>query len=304
MAKVFLPYHVRRRVQAAGILLGALFIVLGVIFQTLNAEDISGKSRAEVIFFDVGQGDSVLVQTPFGQNIVIGGGPDKTAARKIGRYLRTGERIHLLVLSHPHADHAAGLVPILEQYPVDRVLMNGVAHTTYTYRRFLDIVRERGIPAVSARAGQEFVFGDDVSLRVLYPFSDMSGKEVSEISGLEDGINDTSVVVQFLYQGSSFLFPGDISSAVEQRLAAVYGEGISSDVLKVSHHGSSSASSEVFLKTVRPQYGIISVGRGNQYGHPHAEVLRRLRQEGVWVMRTDEEGDIRFSADSGSILMR
>jgi len=282
---------------------------------------------------DVGQGDAMLLDGPGDAEILIDGGPTPDLARALSRLLGDDRTVDLIVLTHPHADHLVGLVPVLERYDVGRLLMTGVVHTTEEYDRFLEAVRDRKIPTTIAIAGQTYDVGP-TRLEVLHPFEDLSGKRV-------DNLNSSSIVLMatasgvcspppqdvlpLLQRGSErglrvqtrrgelegvcnqsentrILLTGDAEMDVEQALLerycgdrsspAVPCERLRADVLKVPHHGSQDSSTSAFLTAVKPQHAIMSVGRRNDYGHPHRRALKRLERVGARIWRTDRDGDI------------
>ncbi len=253
----------------------------------------------EVIFFDVGQGDSHLIKTPGGQNILIDGGPDSSVLRKLERYLPISDRtIDLMVITHPHADHVTGSVEVIKRYDVRRVLATGVVHTTDAYLELLDIINSKDIQFDKAVAPMTYTFESDdgpVVFEILYPLTDLSGQ-------LSDEINDTSIVTLLTYQGIDFLFTGDTEEGNEETLVS---EGFDErvDVLKVGHHGSDTSTSEEFLDVASPEYAVVQVGRDNRYGHPSRRVLKRLERSGAQVLRNDVLGDIVFKIDDDGLFL-
>ncbi|MDP3986157.1 MAG: ComEC/Rec2 family competence protein [Candidatus Veblenbacteria bacterium] len=245
-----------------------------------------------VTFFNVGQGDAALVRTVAGQTILVDGGPDRTILSKLGAALPWGERtIDLVILSHPHADHVSGLNYVLERYRVRQVLVTGAVHTTPEYLRFLELLKEQGLPVALARAGQTVELAGGVRVEVLWPQESFLGKEVPDL-------NATSIVNRVVYGSTAVLFTGDTPEENESSLLAS-GAEVEAQLLKVAHQGSRTSSSPAFLRAVSPQVAVISVGQ-NSYGHPHAEVVERLRELVPQVLRTDEEDDITFMSDGQS----
>lgn len=296
-----MPVHLKNIIRTLGALLGVLLIGLGFLMNQPAART-AGSADLTVTYFDVGQGDSILIETPDFQNILIDGGPDETVLEKLGDRLESGEKIDLMVLTHPHADHVSGLISVFERYDVERVLATGVVHTTRTYEEWLRLMKEEEASFTVAKWGEVFDLGDDIEIEVLYPFDDLSGKTISELPvKLDDGLNDTSVVLLLSYKDTSFLFTGDASKSVEGEVLASFGEDLDSDVLKVGHHGSDTSSSWDFLQAVSPKYAVISVGEGNSYGHPSEAALERLTGIGALVFRTDEQGDIEIASDGEKV---
>jgi beta-lactamase superfamily II metal-dependent hydrolase len=243
----------------------------------------------------VGQGDAALIRTPQGRTILIDGGP-AGAGEAVLRYL-AGEAlssIDLLVGTHPHEDHLGGLIAVLENLPVGRVIDSGRIHTSQTYERYLTLIEEKGIPFEVGRAGKTIVLDPSITLKVLHPGADPGG----------GNLNNSSVVLGLAYGKVEFLFTGDLETEAETELLERGFCAASSTVLKVAHHGSSSSSSAEFLETVAPVIAVISAGRDNSYGHPHAEILDRLTGVGARVYRTDLLGTIVITTDGDTITIK
>lgn len=248
-----------------------------------------------VTFFDVGQGDGILVETPSGNQIVIDGGPSEKIVAKLGQMLPFWDHsIDLLILTHPHADHLDGLLEVLKRYDVDMVMESGVAHSIPEYHEWHAMLREKNVRVVRAQRGQTIDAGGGVRFTVLAPFEDYFEQSPKNI-------HDAMVVSRLAYGSGSILLMGDAERMVEYRLlheSSEIAEGVlHSDILKVGHHGSKTSTTEEFLRAVTPSYAIISVGRKNRYGHPYQEVLNRLISFGGIVLRTDQEGDIHFISE-------
>jgi len=239
-----------------------------------------------VHFIDVGQGDAILIQTPDGKNILIDGGPVE-AFPTLDDYLRSQgvEVLEIVIATHPHADHIGGLSKIFAEYPVARVYMPRVSHTTVLYRNLLLAVREAGLKIQTARMDMDVTVEEGILFRLLGPVRD----DYEEL-------NNHSVVIYLAFQEVSFLFMGDAETDAEADL--MKRKLIpDADVLKVAHHGSRSSTSEAFLKKVEPTYAVISCGKNNDYGHPHASVLKRLRLYASEVFRTDRNGTLLFETN-------
>ncbi len=274
-----------------------LIIAVGILGLSLALVQQFKGQPTLVTFFDIGQGDAALVRTKFGQTILIDGGPDRTILQKLGAAMPWGEKsIDLVILSHPHADHVTGLTYVLERYRVRQVLMTGAVHTTPEYLRFLELVKEQNIPTTIARAGQRFTLDGDVAVEVLWPEQSFVGVRV-------DDLNDTSIVNRVTFGARSVMFTGDTPSANEAALLA-QGADLKADILKVSHQGSRTSSSEEFVRAVSPAVAVISVGAKNRYGHPHADVVQRLQRLVPTVLRTDQVGDITFTLEDNRWVRR
>ena len=247
-----------------------------------------------VVMFDIGQGDSLLVVSPNRQTMLIDGGNSAQDGQEvILPYLQANgfDRLNVMVLTHPDADHVGGLPEVLRNLPVDYVVSTGQVHTTQIYAEFLQEVktaRDRyGTRVIRGVAGAEIPFDDAVKIEVL-------GPDPAAVNG--DDLNNTSVVLRLTYGEVSVLFTGD-AEQVEENWMMTNKKPLSAQILKVSHHGSKTGSSDAFLKAVGAQVGLISCGVDNRYGHPHAEVLERLARHRVKVYRTDKLGTIEVEID-------
>lgn len=266
-----------------------VLVLLGVsFFQSLQ------NDKLEVNFFDVGQGDAILIKTPEHQKILIDGGPDNAIINKLGKNLPFYDKeIDLMILTHPHADHVTGLVEVLKRYKVKKILSTGVLHTTSEYLAWLEEIEKQNIPMEIAKVGQVINFGGNLKIEILHPFEDLSGKQV-------ENLNNTSIVSKLTFGGTSFLFAGDAENAVEEKLISSNFD-FKVDVLKVAHHGSKNATSQAFLDKVQPQTAVISVGEKNKFGHPSQTVLSRLEKMKIKVFRTDKDGDVKIQSDGNKI---
>ena len=251
--------------------------------------------RLHLVVMDVGQGDGILVTAPSGATMLIDGGPDPDLLlRRLGERMPWWQRhIDVMILTHPHQDHVAGLVAALERYRVSLVLDTGRDYPNPTYHRFLQLAGdEPGARVVAARAGQRIRLDATTVLTVLYPTS-------ADVAGAlpEGDINNASVVGLLRSGGFSALLTGDAKASVEAMLAE---RGLLArvDVLKVGHHGSQSSSSPPLLDATQPGLALISAGVDNDYGHPHQVTLDHLRAvPGLRLHRTDLEGSIEVISD-------
>ena len=252
--------------------------------------------RVHVYFLDVGQGDATLIKQG-NIDILIDGGPSPQAIdTELGKRLPFWDRsIELVVLTHPHADHLAGLVEVLSRYQVGEVLYPALAtsdeweYDKPLFDEWLRLISEKNIKSVLAQAYQELSVGDIV-IDVLNP-------PASPLTGTESDIDNNSVVLQVRAGDISFLITGDLMWEGEQELA--YERLLpQSTVLKVAHHGSDTSTTDEFLNVLMPQIAVISVGV-NDYGLPKAEVVDRLagRLGAANIYRTDEDGTIEFVTD-------
>jgi beta-lactamase superfamily II metal-dependent hydrolase len=237
-------------------------------------------------FIDVGQGDSELIQFA-GKNILIDGGEQEMGGQ-VESYLRNHgvTSLDLMVATHPHDDHIGGLITILKDFPIKQVLDSGQSHTTQTFSTYLNLIDQKNIPFETAQRGQTIDLDPAIEIEVLSPSSTL----------FQDDLNQNSIVLKVTYHNVSFLFMGDAGTQAESSLLSS-GYNLDADILKVGHHGSSSASSTAFLSTVTPAISVIEVGSGNDYGHPTQKTLSALQNVGSKIYRTDTNGDITITTD-------
>ena len=242
----------------------------------------------KVHYIDVGQGDSIFIQLPNGETALIDAG-EQAFGKTVCSYIRAqGEdTIDYLIGTHPHSDHIGGMETVIEGFSVHKLYLPDKSHATKVFTNMIRAAKEKNIPTMQAKAGVVMLKTDDIELKFLSPVS----KDYEEI-------NDYSAVLSLIYKENSFLFMGDATYTVEKQLT----ETISHyDVLKVGHHGSNTSSTANFLKRVTPEYVVISCGRGNDYGHPHKQVVNRLERFYSTIYRTDLQGHIVATADGAQI---
>lgn len=272
---------------ALRILLG-LAIAGGVVWAVVAAQN--RETRLLVTFIDVGQGDSILIQVPGGKAWLVDAGGSIVDYLK----LRDVSSLEAVVITHAHEDHISGMAEVLKEFPTSLVLDSGFPHTSETYADLLKLVAEKHIPYSVARAGQSYAC-DDLSIQVLHPVEPF-------ITDTESDANNNSVVLRLTYGQTTFLLCADIQSEAEAQILK-RGAFLSVQVLKVAHHGADTSTTQEFVDAVKPQQAVISVGAGNEYGHPSQKVVERLKSAGAQVLRTDEVGTIIFASD-GQTLTR
>lgn len=253
-------------------------------------EDPDGDTLT-VYFIDVGQGDAVLIRTPQGRVILIDAG-SASAGEAVLRYLAEKgiSQIDLVVGTHPHEDHIGGLMAVLENLPVGKVIDSGKIHSSQTYEKYLTLIDQKKIPFEIGRAGNKIHLDSSITLKILHPGPDVESSD----------LNNVSVVIQLCYGQVDFVFTGDAETEAEAEILERGYHRAAVTILKVGHHGSSSSTSEDFLKAVAPDVAVISLGRDNPYGHPHDETLSRLNEAGARIYRTDRMGNIMITTDGSS----
>lgn len=283
--------------QFIGLAIGAA-LVLVVLTAALFAATAARQSETEVVFLDIGQGDSVLIKTRYGQNILVDGGRDNRVLDRLGRNLSFFDRtFDLVIATHPDADHIAGLVSVLERYEVKLLLDPGVPHSSSVFSALQEVIARKQVPVRYVESRQTYELGEGVTLDVLYPNTSVVGKDIADN-------NTASIVVKFTDRDIDYILTGDAPQGVEEELVAQYGGYLDAEVLKAGHHGSNTSSSDLFLDTVTPEVAVIQVGAGNAYGHPNFRVLRRLESRNIPTLRNDELGDIRLLSNGEFVEWR
>jgi competence protein ComEC len=244
-----------------------------------------------VHFIDVGQGDSIFIDTQ-NKDVLIDAGP-ASASQTVLNYLSSLgiTHIHLVIATHAHEDHIGGLVNVLKStaLTIDQVLYNNQTYTSATFNNFLTQAQNHNLTA--AVRGQVYQLTSTVNLTVVNPVQPL------EFSDL----NDNSVVTKLHAGTTTFMFTGDAEEPAEQSILVSSVVSLKSDVLKVGHHGSRTATSQTFLDTVDPTYAVIMAGLDNTYGHPHNETLLKLAEKGVTTFCTINSGTIIAQTDGTTI---
>jgi competence protein ComEC len=280
-------------------LAGAVFVIAAAGSVVAARPDGS----IHVIVLDVGQGDSILLEGDRGSRVLVDGGPDPNVLMTaLDRYVPSWDRrLDAIILTHPHDDHVAGLVAVVERYRVGRAFESGWPATTSTYEAWKAALSANGLRAERLSAGQTLRL-DDAMLEVLWPEDG-----TTRPSGLDPNAadnrkaNDASIVLLGAYEGRRFLLTGDVEDDVDPILL---GRGLPAvDMLKVAHHGSATASSDDLLAAVHPSVAVVSVGANNRYGHPNAGTMARIRAHSQTALRTDQAGTVETTLDRTAVTV-
>ena len=283
-------------------LLVIFLLVLGNFF--VWKEVFSLDRSLKVVFFNIGQGDSIFIETPQKHQILIDGGPSKKILEKLAENLPFWDNsLDLVILTHPDADHLSGLNYVLERYEVENILWTGVEKETKTFECWKENLKKENANIVIAQRGQKIKAGKS-EIFILYPFQNLEGRF------FDKDTNDTSIVAKLLFGKDTFLFTGDISQEIEKKLFEKETDSLYQDfdvgaqILKVAHHGSKTSSCREFLEIVKPEIAVISCGKNNPYHHPHESVLQRLKEFGIKVLRTDQKGDIKIISNGTELFVQ
>ncbi|MEG6523166.1 ComEC/Rec2 family competence protein [Desulfotomaculum sp. 1211_IL3151] len=244
----------------------------------------------KVHFIDVGQADAILVQNS-DQAMLVDAGNNADGELMV-RYLNQQgiKKLQVVIGTHPHEDHIGGMDDVIKHFSVEQIYLPKVNHATETYQDVLRAMKAKNIKATAASGGQSFTLGD-ARVEILAPNS----------SSYEE-LNDYSIVSKISFGETAFLLTGDAGILSEQEMITK-GYDLRANVLKVGHHGSYTATGEKFLKAVNPQVAVISVAAKNDYGHPHREILERLKTSKVEVYQTAQQGTLVLVSDGKKITV-
>lgn len=251
--------------------------------QTVN----NSEDNLKVHFIDVGQGDSIFIELPNDEVMLIDAG-ESSEEEKVYNYITDlgYNNIDYVVGTHPHTDHIGGLEYIINNISVENIYMPKAVSTSKTYESLLNTISNKNLKVKVAKANVSIISSDNLSVNIIAPNSESYSN-----------LNNYSAVIKIDYYNNSFLFMGDAEVLSEEEITS----DVQADVIKVGHHGSDSSSSLEFLNKVKPKYAIISVGANNQYDHPYDSILSRYESIGAQVYRTDLDGTIVATSDGTNI---
>ena len=273
---------------AAVMMLTGIFYHPVIKFLETNGVLKSPVSGNYLEVLDVGEAEAILIVSN-GQTALIDTGDIGDAGYGLTAKLkRTGiRRIDRLVLTHPHTDHAGGLITVMSEFEIGCFYYTSLVPSENDTAGFYDhakgYLKENNINVKKLANGMDFSVGS-FKMKVLS----------CNLKSAGDDENNSCAVIRAEADGASFLLMSDAGSNAEAYLRNNFGAALSCDVLKVGHHGSSGSTSEAFLQKVAPEYAVISCGAGNSYGHPSTEVTERLTRHGVKTYRTDLSSDVTF----------
>lgn len=272
------------------LILSIIFIIKEVPKETMNNVSTNASSFSKVHFINVGQGDAILIEADE-HYMLIDAGENNQGIAVVNYLKELGiKKLDYVIGTHPHSDHIGGLDNVIHSFDIGKVIMPDVTHTTKTFEDVLDAIAEKGLKITKAVAGNTYTLGAS-SFTIIAPNAS-SYKE----------LNDYSVGIKFTNGENSFLLTGDAEELSEAEMLN-NGIDLSADVLKLGHHGSSTSSHDNFLDEVDPDYGVITAGVDNSYGHPHVETLQKLKDRNIKVFRTDIQNTIIFTSDGEHITV-
>lgn len=284
-------------IKKKGVLFIFLFIIISI--STLGC-DLKGiikdekcgqiEDQMKVHYINVGQGDSILVQVN-NKNLLIDAGP-RESKDKLINYLDKIDikKLDYVIATHPHEDHIGSMSYVIDKYDVESFYAPKIEHTTKTFERMIEALSDKNLKINVIKEGTSSIaLGKNTGVSVFSPVDDTY-----------EQLNNYSPIIKMEFGNNSFLFTGDAEKLVEKQVLEK-GYDLKADVLKLGHHGSTSSTSEKFLKSVNPSICVIEVGKDNDYGHPHKETLELIKKNKVKVYRTDTYSDVVLVSDGSTI---
>lgn len=267
-------------------------LVVGCANPFVESNDMTSVSTfsgdtLRVNYIDVGQGDSIFIQLPNNQTMLIDAGEAYKSDNVINYLNNLGiTKINYVIGTHPHTDHIGGLEKVINTFDIGSIYMPRASSTTKTYEDLLTTISSKGLKVKTAKSGMVVLDDNNLKLEFIAPNSDSYSE-----------LNNYSAVLKLTYLDNTFLFMGDAETLSEEEITSE----IKADVIKVGHHGSDSSSSLEFVKKVSPEYAIIMVGEGNSYNHPYQSIIDRYENVGAKVLRTDLDGNIVCDSDGKEV---
>lgn len=247
----------------------------------------------EVHYLDVGQGDSAYIKVN-NYDILIDAGDNGKEELLLSQLKEFNiDDFEVIIATHPHADHIGGMAEVLRDYKVESFYMPKVSHTTKTYENMIKAIEKQGIKIKPIKEGTTLDFGGGAFMKVYSPIYEKY-----------ENLNDYSPIMKFTFGESDFIFTGDAEYHSEEEVVLKYPNDLKAEVLKFGHHGSRTSSTTSFVESVNPDYGIISCGLNNDYGHPHRETLDKITKYEIESYRTDKQGQITLVSDGKTISVK
>ncbi|MCF0149109.1 MAG: MBL fold metallo-hydrolase [Clostridium sp.] len=286
-----------KKAQLITIVVFAIIAAFSAFFGKDIVDNNLGNTNGniEISYLDVGQGDAAYIRVN-GLDILIDAGP-RSDADKLLKQLeeKNIDDFEIVIATHPHEDHIGGMTKVFEKYEVKSFYMPKVTSTTKTFENMMKAVSNEGlkVKVKVINEGTSIDIGEGAKFIAYSPNKDTY-----------DNLNDYSPIMKLTYGNKSFIFTGDAEKSVESEVLKSYANELKADVIKFGHHGSSTSSTKEFIDAISPQYGIISCGVDNSYGHPHREILDIIKNMGIEAYRTDKQGQITITSDGNTIEVK
>lgn len=279
-----------------------VFLIIIITFlQITFIFSITQTDKLKVVFFDIGQGDAIFIETPSKKKVLIDGGPNNLILEKLSSELSFfDKKIDMIIATHPDSDHITGLIPTLNKYEVENIVTQRMSGITSTFGDLEEKINketynEKESQKIFAKSGDTIDFQDGVTAKILWPSENFISKK--------GDTNSSSVTLELIYKDMKFLLTGDLPKEEESR---IINSSLSKNitVYKAGHHGSNTSSGETLLTYIKPEYSIISAGKDNRYGHPSGEALERLKKYSKEIISTIDHGNITFVTDGKVISVK
>lgn len=246
---------------------------------------VDNDNTLKIYYLDVGQADSILIDSN-NEYMLIDGGNNNDGPLLVKYFQELGIKdIKYIVGTHPHEDHIGGIDEVINNFNINQIFIPDAITTTKTFEDLLDSIERKNLTFTVPTINNTYTLGESI-IKIIYTGTDTSD------------LNNSSIIIKLTYKKTSYLFTGDATNITEKK---ILNKDIKSDVLKIGHHGSKYSSTENFIKKVNPKYAIISVGKGNKYGHPNIETINLLNKYNIKTYRTDELGTILLTSDGNNI---
>ena len=246
---------------------------------------VDNDNTLKIYYLDVGQADSILIDSN-NEYMLIDGGNNNDGPLLVKYFQELGIKdIKYIVGTHPHEDHIGGIDEVINNFNINQIFIPDAITTTKTFEDLLDSIEKKNLTFTVPTINNTYTLGE-TTIKIIYTGTDTSD------------LNNSSIIIKLTYKKTSYLFTDDATNITEKK---ILNKDIKSDVLKIGHHGSKYSSTENFIKKVNPKYAIISVGKGNKYGHPNIETINLLNKYNIKTYRTDELGTIILTSDGNNI---
>lgn len=274
-------------------ILSIIFFVSFFLLGYTSKDNINSKlkdSETRIHFINVGQGDSILIESN-NYKILIDGGPNSARDTLIS-YLKKYKikKLDYLIASHPHGDHIGSMDDIVNNFYIEEFIMPKILTTDKNFSNLVKALKSKGLTIKNINDNLKIQLSKDNYIDFIW---------AGDIS--DDNLNNHSIVIKYVNKNTSFLFTGDIEKEVENILLSS-NKSLESTVLKVAHHGSKTSSSKAFLSKVNPRIAVISCGMGNDFGHPHKATLKALENLNSKILRTDINGNIIIKTNGDTLM--
>lgn len=266
-----------------------IIILLIPLFNVKSTQSEADKNKIKIHYIDVGQGDSILVQVN-NINLLIDAGPYESQSKLIS-YLNSQhiKKLHYIIATHPHDDHIGAMSAVIKKFNIGEFYAPKKTESTKAFQNMISELKNKNKKINIAKAGVSIDLGGNAQCEMLAPNN-----------SVYEETNNYSAVVKITYGNSKFMFTGDAEKLSEKEMLE-NNYDLSSAILKVGHHGSTSSSLTEFLDRVNPGMAIISCGKGNMYGHPNKGTILNLKYRNIQIYRTDIDGNIVIVSNGNSI---